>query len=495
VTYEELWQQAETLAAALGRGVGPGGRAALLAENSSAYVACFGAAALRRVVLVPLNPRLSAEELAFILADSGCEALIADQAALARARSLAESADGVRILCLDGSAGTLVPDVDWARDAEGAGGAPIPLESDPLALMYTAAVAGRPRGAVMTQRAFSYQMLNMAQALGLVADDRIAVFTPLCHTAALTYSLAALQVGGACVSLAAFEAGAAAALVSQARVTVMPAFAPMPLAILDAAGAASIDLSSLRCIVARDDESTMRRFFAAVPGLQWQIGNFGQTETHGMAVAGTRLDSDAFEAAAGRPPGGRAMPMTRVAVVDPEGAEVAAGSPGELVVRGPNTAAGYWNRPVESGHALRGGWWHTGDVGRIDEDGSIHFVGRLAEKELIKTGGENVYPQEVETVLAAHPAVLDVVVIGVPDPVWTEAVKAVIVLRDGADASEEELSSFCRQSIASYKKPRYFAFVTDLPRGADGKVSREEVVREHGVERAAEGGARAGSAR
>jgi acyl-CoA synthetase (AMP-forming)/AMP-acid ligase II len=481
VTYSELWQQAEALASALERGAEPGGRVAILAENSSAYVACFAAAALQRVVLVPLNPRLSAEELAFILADSGCEALISDAAHLGRARSLAASADTVSVLRLNGSDGTLVADDDSRLDFERARGAVAPLESDPLALMYTAAVAGRPRGAVMTQRAFSYQMLNMAHALGLGVEDRVAVFTPLCHTAALTYSLAALQVGGACVSLAAFDGGAAAALVSRAGVTVLPAFAPMPLAILDAADTETIDLSSLRCIVARDDASTMRRFFAAVPGLQWQMGNFGQTETHGMAVAGTRMDSAAFEAAAGRAPGGRPMPMTRVGVVDAKGTEIAAGAPGELVVKGPNTAAGYWNLPAESEHALRGGWWHTGDVGRIDEDGSIHFVGRLSEKELIKTGGENVYPQEVESVLARHPSVAEAVVIGVPDPVWTEAVKAVIVFQDGAVATAEELSGFCRESIASYKKPRYYAFVSALPRGADGKVSRAEVVRQFGV--------------
>jgi acyl-CoA synthetase (AMP-forming)/AMP-acid ligase II len=497
VTYAELWRQAEGIASVFEREVEPGGRVAILAGNSSAYIACFAGAALQRTVLVPLNPRLSAEELAFIVADSGCCALIADAAHLERARSLVSTASGVRVFRLDGAGGTLLTDDELRPDFERIALA-TPLESDPLALMYTAAVAGRPRGAVMTQRAFAYQMLNMAHALGLGVDDRIAVFTPLCHTAALTYSLAALQVGGGCVSLTPFDGAAAASLVSRARVTVLPAFAPMPLAILEAADAGAIDLSSLRCVVARDDESTMRRYFAAVPGLQWQIGNFGQTETHGMAVAGTRMDSAAFEAAAGRPPGGRAMPLTRVAVVDAAGIEVAAGLTGELVVKGPNTAAGYWNLPAESEHALRGGWWHTGDVGRIDEDGSIHFVGRLSEKELIKTGGENVYPQEVESVLARHPAVADAVVIGVPDPVWTEAVKAVVVLRDGAVASAEELSAFCRESIASYKKPRYYAFVTALPRDADGKVSRSEVLLQHGAPADAEkagGAAHAGSAR
>ena len=361
ITYAELWNDVERLATVIMGQTAEGARFGILAKNSHRYLAAFGAAALSRRVIVPLNGRLTAAEQTHILSDSDCRLLFADDTNLEPAVGLAQQA-GIEVVSLDRLAGSPTSGDE-------------PAEGDLAALMYTAAVDGEARGAMMTQRSFSFQMANMAEALCLSPSDRVAIFTPLCHAAAVTYALATLHAGATCVCLTDFDGQLAASAIDEHRVTVLPAFAPMPRLILDAAEESGTNLSSLKTIIARDSVATMRAFFELTASLEWRVGNFGQTETQGMAVVGTPVKQPDLANEAWSPPGGRPMPLTRVRVVDAHDGDVPRGQIGEIIVKGPNTAVGYWQRDRESQAALRGGWWHTGDLGRFDETGALHFAG------------------------------------------------------------------------------------------------------------------------
>ena len=249
----------------------------------------------------------------------------------------------------------------------------------------------------------------------------------------------------------------------------MAEFAPMAGRILEAATANNNDLSSLRAVFGLDSPAIVRAYLERYPGLVW-FGGYGQTETHGLAAGSPIRSAAELEARPGMP--GRPGPLNLVAIVDEEDRELPPDTVGEIVVRGPNVAVGYWQLPEVTAHTTRHGWHHTGDLGRLDADGYLWFVDRKGEKELIKTGGENVYPAEVEAVLRQHPAVAAVCVLGVSDPEWSEAVKAVVELRPGQAATAEELIGFCRERLASYKKPKYVQFVERLPRTAGGEVDR-----------------------
>ncbi len=199
--------------------------------------------------------------------------------------------------------------------------------------------------------------------------------------------------------------------------------------------------------------------------------NYGQTEA--MAVAGGKLSERPGSA-------GRPSLLTSVILFDDYDREVPPGSAGEICVRSPAVFLGYWGKDEETAYTFRNGWHHTGDIGRFDADGYLWYVKRKAVKELIKPGGENVYPAEVEKVLLAHPDVAEAAVIGVPDPEWGEAVKAVCVVKEGHAIDPLELSEFVAARIARYKKPKHVVFVKELPKKADGEVDRERVKQEHG---------------
>ncbi|MCP4577127.1 MAG: AMP-binding protein, partial [Deltaproteobacteria bacterium] len=201
-------------------------------------------------------------------------------------------------------------------------------------------------------------------------------------------------------------------------------------------------------------------------------GVYAQTETTIYVTMAPILEKGA--------PGGRPVPMAEIEIWDDMGNAVETGQEGEIVVRGPQVFKGYWNRPGDNEYTFRDGWHHTGDKGRLDEDGYLYFLGPMPKKELIKPGGENVYPAEVEAVISEHPNVDEVVVIGVPDKEWGEAIKAVCVVKNGEALTESELTDFVASKIARYKKPKHVVFVTDLPKNEDGSMDREKVKAEYG---------------
>jgi acyl-CoA synthetase (AMP-forming)/AMP-acid ligase II len=284
--------------------------------------------------------------------------------------------------------------------------------------------------------------------------------------------LAVQHAGGATRVLARFEPDALAVDVDRHRGSVLGSFPPMLGQLLDAAGRTGSTLASLRVVTGIEVPDTIARFQAACPGAAFWVG-YGQTETSGMVSLAPFSDRPG---SAGRP-----LPLCAVAVVDDEDRPVPTGEPGEIVVRGPVVFGGYWNLAVDNAATFRAGWHHTGDLGRLDADGFLWYQGRSPAKELIKPGGENVYPAEVERTLREHPAIAEAVVFGVPDAQWGEAVEAVCLRRPGAQPDATEVIEFVGARIARYKRPRRVHFVDALPRAANGAVDRAAVKKAHGA--------------
>lgn len=459
----EAW--AGRLAAA---GIGAGDRVALLAQNRPEHLDLLFAAALLGAILVPVNWRLQGEEIAHVLADSAPLIVVAEQA---YAEALAPLRAG-----LPGISGW------WGLDGAGQGLDPVPAEAAPacpadvsadqgLLLIHTAAVGGKPRGALLSHRNLLAANLQTMQAMALGPDAVGLALLPLFHISGLGQVLAVQQAGGASLLPRRFDPDAAAASIARDGVTMFFEFAPMLGQILDRAEAGGHDLASLRSLWGLDAPATIARFEAACPAASFFVG-FGQSETSGFVSLAPSREAPGSA--------GRQGLLATLAILDEDDREVAQGQVGEIAVRGPLVFEGYWNLPEDNARTFRAGWHHTGDMGRIEPGGILFYAGRSPAKELIKSGGENVYPAEVEAAIRAHPAVAEVAVIGVPDPQWHEAVKAVCALRPGESLAAAELIAFVGERVARYKRPKHVVFVEALPRNAAGVVDRARVRQDHG---------------
>jgi acyl-CoA synthetase (AMP-forming)/AMP-acid ligase II len=292
---------------------------------------------------------------------------------------------------------------------------------------------------------------------------------PLFHVAGLGLMLTVQQAGGASVVAAKFDPQQAVSDIASEKVTVMSEFAPMLANLMDQAK--GDELASLRAVTGLDTPATIERFETTCPhAMFW--ATFGQSETSGLATLAPYRERPK---SAGRP-----LFWRTIAVVDSADKAKPTGQTGEIVVRGPTVFKGYWNNEADTAFTFRNGWHHTGDMGYFDADGYLWYAGRAPEKELIKTGGENVYPAEVENAIRQHPDIIDVVVIGVPDPQWSEAIKAICTQRAGATATADQIIEFVAGQIARYKKPKHVVFVDQLPRNDKDEIDRISVKATHG---------------
>jgi long-chain acyl-CoA synthetase len=469
VTHGDLEQRAARLARALaGLGVGAGDRIVVLSESRRETIELLGAAACLGACVVMLNVRWSDCEIARVIQDADPRIVFAD-APLEHLLALVPP--HVRCHAFGARAGRLS---GW-DELNLSGEAAASVSDGGLALLGipTAAVEGRPRIALLSQSALVHQAELVSSAWALDAEDRYLCVLPLYHTAALVLALTAQIRGGATVIQASFDPPAAAASIERDRITVLGSFAPMLSSILDAADAQALGLRSLRVVIGLEPPEALQRLRDRCPQAAFW-GTYGQTETTGFATMAPASDRPG---AAGRP-----LPGVRLSIESPDGTWARPGESGEIVLQGPCIFSGYWRRPDETAHAGRGGWHHTGDLGRLDQDGFLWYVGRTADKELIKSGGENVYPAEVEAVLIAHPDVEDAVVFGVTDARWGEAVRAVCVLKTNRKVIGRELIDFVGNRIARYKRPREVVFVDAVPRLPDGRIDRAAVRARHSVE-------------
>jgi acyl-CoA synthetase (AMP-forming)/AMP-acid ligase II len=466
LTFGQYALEAARLASNLSAlGVEKGDRIAVVAGNCHEYVNLYGAATQLGAIVLPINWRLKTEEMQIILEDATPKALIADPQYAASMLDPAGRCGFIRHrLVFGGKAEGFVPLADL--DPPAAGWEPTEVSGDdPLVIVHTAAVHGKPRGAVISHGNLLAADLQAMLALGMTSDFAYLNMLPLFHIGGLGACLQAMHAGGRNIIMPRFDAGQAAALIEHEKVTFIVTFPPMLSSVLDEAERSGHDLSSLRFVVGLDHPDTMRRC-QEVTGARYLLG-YGQTETAGLCTYAF------FDQAPGS--AGREGHLARVRVVDDYDRPLPPGQPGEILVRGPIVFKGYWKMEEETANTFKDGWHHTGDVGKLDENGFLWYVKRKAEKELIKSGGENVYPTEVEKVLLAHPEIEEACVFGVPDREWGEVIKAVCVRKKQSRLQTQELIDFVADRIARYKKPKHVLFVSDLPKGEDGLLDRQKI--------------------
>ena len=471
-SYGELLDRIDRLAAELAAGgVGQGDRVGYLGLNDPMFLITLFAAARIGAVFVPLNYRLTAAELGYILADAGVHTLLADARHAAVADPVLTGSGVRRALALSAVPGwEPLPDLLANR---GRLAAPVhPRSNEVAVIMYTSGTTGRPKGAMLTHGNLFWNNVNALLSFDVSQDDVSLVAAPLFHIGGLNVTtLVTLQKGGQIVLMPTFDPGQALKLIAEYRVTTMFGVPAMFLFMSQVPEFAAADLSSVRFLIcggAPVPETLISRY--GQRGIAFVQG-YGLTETAPLALV-LRTDEVSVKAGAA---GHAVLPLSDVRLVDAENNPVAPGERGEICVRGPQVMAGYWhNREATNAVIDADGWFHTGDIGQADQDGYVYVVDRL--KDMVITGGENVYPAEVEAVLYHHPAIAEVAVLGTPHEQWGEAVTAVVALNPGAALTLEELSAFARDMLAGYKIPLRLEFVDALPRNPAGKVLKYQLL-------------------
>ncbi len=464
VTHQQFLDLVDRLSSGLSlEGLSRGDRVCILAQNSIDYFAIYGACARSGAIAFPINWRSSAEEIRQVLALAQPAALFVDEGNLGQIDALDVSQLPIRVVMGDLSVEGFQP----LADLYGTSPEPFPALSgdDPFVILSTAAVEGVPRGALLSHANLLAAGDQLISALSLTSQDRHLAALPLFHVTSLGLSLAALQAGGANVLSGRFDPGLAVQLMDAHQVTLLAAFPPVLTMLLDARQETGASWGSLKYVLGLDAPEVIQRLLEETGAAFWT--GFGQSETSGVVTLTAVM---AKPGSAGKP-----LPAADVRCFDENGAEVPVGSPGEIVVQGPLVFQGYWRDPDATDYASRHGWHHTGDLGRFDEQGYLYYLGRKPEKDLIKSGGENIYPAEVEHAISTLPQVMAVCVFGVHDETWGEAVKAVVEVEPGATLTVEEVEQAVVSRIASYKKPRSVEFVDALPRTPEGHIDRQAV--------------------
>jgi acyl-CoA synthetase (AMP-forming)/AMP-acid ligase II len=452
--------------------IGPDDRFAVLSGNNHAYLELWHAAGLGAGVINPLNIRLSPVELAYILRDSGTDVVFCDATYLPVVELL--QADGVKLreVVLVGQGGRyeqLLADAEPWLPAE-------PAEDDLCILMYTGGTTGLPKGVALTHRNLALCLYHMTMSFKLDDSFRFLIFLAMFHVAGSLGIFGPWAGGGTVVMMPAFEPGAVLDAIEQHAITDC-GFVPTMLAmILQHPDFRAERLGSLRSVgygAAPMPQGLLTQLLTMYPDMGIYQG-YGMTEATGvityLSPTDHRLGGDRLRSV------GLPMAGVRFSIRGPEGGELPAGEIGEVCLRGGTVMREYWGQPEATADALRDGWYHSGDAGYLDDGGYLFLVDRV--KDMIVSGGENVYSSEVENALSTHPAVGSVAVIGVPHDVWGEAVHAIVVVRADAEVTEDELKDHARLTLAGYKVPKTIELRDEpLPLSAAGKVLKRELRR------------------
>lgn len=476
VTFAEHLDRVGRLASALRTelSVQPGDRVAVLGLNSLPFMEVWHAALLGAAVINPLNIRFSPDELAFVLADSGTRVCFVDGNFAPAIDQIREKV-GLQTVVLWGE-GDVPHDVGYEKLL--AAGTPTvpaePEEDDPAVLMYTGGTTGHPKGVVLDQRAEVLNQYHIAMALPWVRDWPFLIQTPMFHGASMLGIMGAPGFGVPSVILPAFDAEKVMAAMERYQIGMTVMVPTMINMVLQHSAFDPARLGSLRRLVygaAPMPTALIEKVLGLFPELDL-IQGYGMTEAAAILTILTRDDhrrGGKLLSSAGRPVAG-----VELSIQDEDGQPLGPGEVGEVCARAGNYMQEYWNRPDETEHAFDRGWYHSGDMGYKDPDGYLFLVDRA--KDMIVTGGENVYSAEVENVIAAHPDVAQVAVIGIPDEQWGEAVHAVVVPRPGSTPTAEEIIAHTRAAIAGYKVPKSVSFREEpLPMSAAMKVLKREL--------------------
>jgi long-chain acyl-CoA synthetase len=484
LTWRQVDQRANAVAAGLrAHDLRPGDRVAVLARNSHRYLECYFGIAKAGLVTVPLNYRLVDRELAYILADCEARALLCETEFVPEIDRLRTEATDLRVLV------GLGPGHGWPLDYEALVGQGLDeppavdvAENDIALLSYTSGTTGRPKGVMLSHRNLLSAGTSLLVEYGLTRDSVWLVNQPLCFVGSLGSTMPSL-LRGARVIVTNFDPHGAAETIARERVTHTSMVPTMVRLVSTLPDVARFDFSSIERIfhAAAPMPVALRQQASAVLG-DVLTNVYGLTESApaasvmplgALSPALASLDPERYQrrlTSVGKPAVNVEMRIARR-----DGTLVPAGDDevGEIVLRGANVMQGYWKQPEQTAEALRNGWLHTGDPGRMDEDAFFYIVDRA--KDMIITGGINVYSNEVEEVLYQHPDIAEVAVIGVPDEKWGESVKAVVALRPGRTADAEPLIAYCRERLAGFKVPRSIDFLASLPKSDRGKILKHDL--------------------
>jgi len=476
LTFGELAERAKRLGNALAeRGAARGDRVAIIAQNCHQYIEVFCAGEITGTITAPVNFRLKREELQDLLSDCRPVAVIFDRAYAANVDAVRSRLAGVKVyVCIGGSCA-------WAEDYERflAGANPATPASraqpdDTAFIIYTSGTTGRPKGVMHGHRGQVLSALSFCMDGGIDQRDRILIANPLFHSGGKWMQLGHHFRGCTVFLQRQFDAGKLLETVEREKITATLLPATMMRAVLDHPDFGRRDLSSLRTLYYSAGPTPvplLRRALTAFGPILVQY--YGGTEAGGVGTAMLKShhvheDPDTLTrrlASAGQP-----KPLAKVRIVRDDGSDCAVDEPGEIIIHSDAHMQGYWNNPQATAETLKDGWIYTGDIGTRDKDFFIYVIDR--KKELIISGGTNIYAREVEDALLRHPDVLEAAVIGVPDEKWGETVHAVVTKRPGAMLSADDLIEHCRTLIASYKKPTGITFVSSLPKQENGKIDK-----------------------
>ncbi|MBU1276954.1 MAG: long-chain fatty acid--CoA ligase [Proteobacteria bacterium] len=478
LSFAELDQRTRRLASAmLAAGLAPGDPVGMLFYNSAHLVEVYFATVRAGLVAVPVNFRLAGREMAFMLEDSGAKALFYDPEFDPIIAGIRDGLEALKFLVSPqpGPSGLAREYEEFLASGQPSEDRPGVTEDHPCQIMYTSGTTGRPKGAVITHRNVIWNLFNTIHGRDDRAGQVSIIVGPLYHTAALNNHLTIqVALGGTSVLVKNFDAEGLLATIQEERATVISGSPAMYNLLMQHPAAGNYDTTSItKCTTGADKLAmeTKRRLMKFFPNIEGVYDVYGCTEASPcIAILGAR-DSLRKDASVGP-----ALPFLQVRVVDEMGRALGPDQVGELVCRGPNVMRGYHNNPEGTAEAIRDGWLHTGDLARMDQEGFLYIVDR--KKDMIVSGGENIYPRELEEVLYTHPEIADAAVVGLPDPLWGESVCAFVALKPGSRLQAGEVVELCKANLASYKKPKRVEFLQEIPRNPSGKVLKRELRRQ-----------------
>ncbi len=467
ISYSQLFSETVKLANGLKKHNLPSGsRIAVLCKNHPLFFHLFGAASLLDLTLVLINRRLSLDEIAHIVEDTTPSIVFADEEMADQTEKLKNAYSSIEhVYIADNKESGFLDLYDLSSsDTDGSENSPSSMNS-PFVIIHTAAMQGKPRGAVLSQNNIIQSNQQVITAFNLDETKAYLNILPLFHIMGVNLGLGILQAGGRNIIQEKFNPAETLELIQERKVNIFGSFPPILSNLLDAVKENHYDLSSLEIAAGLDMPDSVKEWEALTASKFWTM--YGQTETSGLITFAPYFAKPGSA--------GVVSTLANIKIADDFDNFLPCRETGEILVRGPVVFQGYWNADELNEHTFRGGWHHTGDLGMIDSDGYLFFKGRKAEKELIKPGGENVFPAEVEKAIVQHEAVNQVCVFGVPDKKFGEGIKAVCSLNRGFTLSKDDLIKFTGSLIAGYKKPRYVEFIGELPKTDNGSIDREKI--------------------